>query len=468
MPYSFPTAPTATTTLKGYYPKKNQGETEVQKTKMLLKEKLAQDESSGAFISNQTQDTNRLSLPKIQKSTETVSGGGSTSLATKLVPPGMISSLDASVQAQKDAMAQQAALEKDNIEMQGQESQKMFEKAETDYSDYQTSQDVRKAQREDMIKRFTEIHDMVVDQKVDNRRAWNRMETGDKVIASIAVFLGGLGAGMQGSNVNQAQQNINKIIDDDIKDQKFNIQQAREDKRDAIAYQSNLMGFIDSQAKDEKEAYLMKKAAGLEMVKLKLDAMTAGSKSAIILAQKDQLVAKLEQDNKYNQIQLLGGTKTETNPTKPTVRKTETEINTQKFEVPGVGFALTEDDAKLAKATHATEITVNKNFNKLIDLRETYGSETINRDVVAVGKLLAADLRIAYKDLAKLGVLSKDDYSILDAIIPPDPTQIDWTSNATYTQITKAKQLLQDKVDATYESLGLKHSTQKINTLRPR
>ena len=45
----------------------------------------------------------------------------------------------------------------------------------------------------------------------------------------------------------------------------------------------------------------------------------------------------------------------------------------------------------------------------------------MNREAVARGKQLSKDLLLDYKNMAKLGVLSKSDEDIINAIIPDDP-----------------------------------------------
>lgn len=96
----------------------------------------------------------------------------------------------------------------------------------------------------------------------------------------------------------------------------------------------------------------------------------------------------------------------------------------QKY-IPGVGYAATLDDAKKAKDTIQTYKQLKENMAELIDLRQEFGGEVINRDAVAKAKQVAALARVQYKDLANLGVLSKDDYKIIDSVIPEDPLQFD-------------------------------------------
>lgn len=89
--------------------------------------------------------------------------------------------------------------------------------------------------------------------------------------------------------------------------------------------------------------------------------------------------------------------------------------------VPGVGIANTPDDAKKLKDATELKDKFDRQLSEMIDLRKEYGFEVANRSAVARSKQLSKDLLLTYKDLSKLGVLSKSDEDILNAIIPPDP-----------------------------------------------
>jgi hypothetical protein len=67
-----------------------------------------------------------------------------------------------------------------------------------------------------------------------------------------------------------------------------------------------------------------------------------------------------------------------------------------------------------------------RQIGELIDLRENYGVEYANREAVSRGKQLSKDLLLTYKNLSKLGVLSRSDEAIVNAIIPGDPLGQDW------------------------------------------
>lgn len=91
------------------------------------------------------------------------------------------------------------------------------------------------------------------------------------------------------------------------------------------------------------------------------------------------------------------------------------------------GEARTADDAKKLKEASELKSNFDSKLQEMIDLRNKHGGGAIlNREDVARGKQLSKDLLLAYKDMAKLGVLSISDMNILNKIIPDDPLAYDF------------------------------------------
>lgn len=93
------------------------------------------------------------------------------------------------------------------------------------------------------------------------------------------------------------------------------------------------------------------------------------------------------------------------------------------LQVPGVGKALTKEDAKALKEASQSKEAFDQKINEMIALRKKYGGEFFNREAVERGKQLSKDLLLEYKNMQKLGVLSKADEDIINAIIPADPLE---------------------------------------------
>lgn len=94
----------------------------------------------------------------------------------------------------------------------------------------------------------------------------------------------------------------------------------------------------------------------------------------------------------------------------------------QKFYVPGIGQALTADDAKKLKEAKIQKGNFDRDLGEMIALRRKYPSGSVlDRNAVERGKQLSKKLLLTYKNLARLGVLSKSDEAIVNQIIPENP-----------------------------------------------
>lgn len=92
------------------------------------------------------------------------------------------------------------------------------------------------------------------------------------------------------------------------------------------------------------------------------------------------------------------------------------------------GLANTVDDAKQLKEAFEAKKNFDNKLDQMIELRKNKGAEVWNREDVARGKQLSKDLLLEYKNMAKLGVLSKSDEDIINAIIPEDPLEFKLSS----------------------------------------
>lgn len=96
---------------------------------------------------------------------------------------------------------------------------------------------------------------------------------------------------------------------------------------------------------------------------------------------------------------------------------------TQGLKTP-YGLANTTDDAKQLKDAHETKLNFDSKLDQMIALRtKKEGGAVLDREAVQRGKQLSKDLLLEYKNMAKLGVLSKSDEDIINAIIPEDPLE---------------------------------------------
>jgi len=122
-----------------------------------------------------------------------------------------------------------------------------------------------------------------------------------------------------------------------------------------------------------------------------------------------------------NQLSLANAKMAHSNQLAQRKATVEKEKEMGELEIEGLGYARNKEDAKALKSASESKEKLDRQLSEMIQLRKDYGGEVLNRDAVARGKQLSKDILLAYKNLAKLGVLSKADEDIINAIIPADP-----------------------------------------------
>lgn len=114
------------------------------------------------------------------------------------------------------------------------------------------------------------------------------------------------------------------------------------------------------------------------------------------------------------------------------------------------GIARSKEAAKKLQGTYEQATNLSFALEAMKALRtESNGGEILDRDAVSRGTALAADARTAVKELAKLGVLSKEDYKLIDEQIPPDPLAFDFIpgSDPIMAKIDAYSEMLEKKIE---------------------
>jgi len=177
--------------------------------------------------------------------------------------------LDASRQ-QADASAQ-AALEQ----------QKIYEQQ---VKDIQLNEIARKAQEQAVQGELDKLKTDIATQKIDPTRVWSDMSTGNRVMAAISIFLGGVAGGMQGTD-NKALGIINNAIDRDIDAQKAK-----------LGKKQNLLSINLQKYRNIQDAAAATKAQLMAVTQAQVQATAAkaGSQQALAAAQMFQGQTELE------------------------------------------------------------------------------------------------------------------------------------------------------------------------------
>lgn len=122
---------------------------------------------------------------------------------------------------------------------------------------------------------------------VNSNRLWQNMSTGNKIMAGLGVFLGGLGGGQ-----NNALKIIDKAIDNDITEQKAMI----EKKGNTATQQRGLLADLRNQLGSMQSAESAYRSIAATNVQNQLSIISAKTNNAKVKAQADMAISQLEQN----------------------------------------------------------------------------------------------------------------------------------------------------------------------------
>lgn len=222
--------------------------------------------------------------------------------APKKAAPTMQSQLDQSYQQegagiQAQAKAQQAAAQQEAIlRKQAADAQQI------QLQDSQARMQEGRAHAEKQFAKTQESMDKFLNTSVDPDHFWTEKSVGTKIGAAIAIGLGAFGAGLQGSNQNQALNIINDAIHRDMEAQKIDIE-----KKGRVANMNQQL-YSDLRAKlhDDHLTDLSYMDASYKNVEQKIAASAAEFKSPQLQAQAQQLLAQVGQKRLQFQEEIKG------------------------------------------------------------------------------------------------------------------------------------------------------------------
>jgi hypothetical protein len=279
--------------------------------------------------------------------------------------------------------------------------------------------------------------------KIDPGRKWSNMGIGNKILAGISIALGGIGAGLTGSNKNYALEIINKAIDDDIEAQKSN--------RDS-AY-NNLL-----QISKNREAVLAaQKADALQRVQNSINKMALQAKGleAQQAAQKlwnDLEVQRITLSDKYTK-ELSGQLLTQYAAKGQKMRPEEiamlpTEI--QARFINNVGLAPSAEAAQKIRPVVADAEVIKNIVNQLRTIRQTYGREVMPLEASTMaqglGQVLIGKLR---EPILGPGTMQEAEYERLKKLVPTDATAFFSLDDNTMARLNTIENMVLTNLDKT-------------------
>jgi hypothetical protein len=253
------------------------------------------------------------------------------------------------------------------------------------------------------------------------RKAFDEQNSGYDTTGAIAGALASLGAGFQGRDSVGAANTVLNQRRQDRKDELSALDKWKESK------------IAEIKARRDNEAYNREKS----QLAMDDDPTSESSKSLQMLASKmlpskdfskmsgaqiNKLLPSVTKLYEIDQQKLNRADSRE----QRNFEKATKEDEKRQGRMTTFGEARTENDAKELKEAAIAKQKFDSSLGEMIKLREKHdGGATFNREDVARGKQLSRDLLLAKKNMENLGVLSKTDEDIVNAIIPKDPLAYD-------------------------------------------
>jgi hypothetical protein len=275
--------------------------------------------------------------------------------------------------------------------------------------------------------------------QVDPQRFVKNMSTGDKIMASIGLILGGMGSGMSGQP-NLAAQMLEKNIDNDVYAQRVNMEN-----------RNNLLKMNYEGTGDLMKATEITRAQVTDMNSMYIKQLAARATDPVMKAQLMQHAGELDQKastiyqnqamrDMLSQAQGEGGEPgfQQTNRVLRMMGPEAAKIadDNEKRHVPGVGNASKEVPADVSK-----EIAVRNGVDTAMTDMENFArknSGSLNPATIAQGKAKAALAQNMIRQGEDMGVIKKSETEFMSDLIA-NPTQIlnDWRGYSAYKEVQR-------------------------------
>lgn len=308
----------------------------------------------------------------------------------------------------------------------------------------QANEDYRRAETEKLTNESNEI----AKTKLDQGKFWGDKSTENKIGTTIAILLGGIGAGLAGGK-NMALETINKQIDNDLMLQK--------DKRDSLL-NANLMKFKNLDA--AVTATRLAIAGKLEMMGKKYEASAktaemgqrAAQFSAEMALKKAELTNKLAgsvQDQELKRKAVMGDLSPEEIPY---LSKED-----RPLYIPGAGLATNEKSANEIRTVKANRDDIKSILEKIEGLKKQYGRELFKSGAAtearSLGQMLIGKLR---EPVLGPGQMVESEYERLKSVVPADVTDIFSTDSNNQVKINTLRSIIDNNYANKLKAEGMR------------
>lgn len=241
--------------------------------------------------------------------------------------------------------------------------------------------------------------------KVDPDRRWRDSSVGAKAGASIAMILGGIGAGLT-HGPNTANEMLERIIDRDVEAQKDAIHQ----KRAGLSDMDNVYGMFLRQGNSERDALEKARLVSRQRILDSFDQSMVGVKNLRALENGAMARSQLEEQQQKG-LHILGeaGPKSSTSTTGTFVSKGATASSNgltsdeDQRDVPGVGLAKNSTEAGKLRETEGSALAMINLADKILNTRKqlveaktplTDQKAILDSDSESLAEMIRADMKL--------------------------------------------------------------------------
>ena len=316
---------------------------------------------------------------------------------------------------------------------------------------------------------------------VNGKRFWEHQSTGGKIMAGLAVALGGIGGALTGKGDNVGLDMVNKAIDRDIDEQKFNIDRGMESKKMKsanLAQQANLGNNMLQEMRAKFQSDIAGETATrllmVQQAQYKLASIASGYESSAVKEKAKFANAELEQQKLGLQMtlkqqmaqqqsmkSLMTDDLSQLTPMQMhqmgmSKETQESIVKTQERMVSGWKGIVPDKEAAAKFREKAGEIqpaldsinrlqVLSKDFNKVTDLKQRAKVDT------EIASLVGA-LRLP---ITGPGILTDSERKMLETVIG-DPNKLASFSSFQQARMNQIKVKLANDLNSTANRFGLK------------
>lgn len=311
--------------------------------------------------------------------------------------------------------------------------------------------------------------------KVDSNRLFSNLGTGQKILAGIAIALGGYGGALSGKGDNRALDIINKAIDRDIEEQKINIQQDADVKRskaqnlrDQTGNGQSMLSNLRAKFSDDLSAETSLRLLYNQQIQAKLAKIAAGTESKVVQANLANVIAPLQREQAQLSMQLkaqvaqqkmlesIGGGENLSPVQEALLPKDvrEAVVSQRERSVPGFhGAAPNKEVAnKFTEYVKETQPAIDA-VKKILAATKNFPVDPVKRAEIATDlKILAGKLRLP---LQGPGAMTDNDYArLMDTL--GNPNAFASLSSVERAKLNRVQQNLEDSMEANATASGFR------------